>query len=89
MISHEEVREHLSGPVASLSTVFNRDGSIDYDCLRNLIDADISGGSKTILLTGGDGLFSLLTDNEIAEVTSVVVEHTGGRAMVVATDGTW
>ena len=89
MISREQVRHHLSGPIASLSTVFNRDGSIDYDGLRSLIDADISGGTKTILLTWGDSLFSLLTDDEIAEVTKVVVEHTGTRAMVVAADGTW
>ena len=89
MISREEVREHLTGPIASLNTVFNRDGSIDYDGLRSLIDADISGGSKTILLTYGDSLFSLLADDEIADVTRVVVEHTGDRAMVVAADGTW
>lgn len=89
MISREEVREHLSGPIASLNTVFNRDGSIDYKGLRNLIDADIAGGTKTILLTDGDSLFSLLTDNEIAEVTRVVAEHTGDRAMTVAADGTW
>ena len=89
MISQEQVRDNLSGPIASLSTVFNRDGSIDYDGLRSLIDADISGGTKTILLTWGDSLFSLLTDDEIAEVTKVVVEHTGTRAMVVAADGTW
>ena len=89
MITREQVRHNLSGPIASLSTVFNRDGSIDYDGLRSLIDADILGGTKTILLTWGDSLFSLLTDDEIAEVTKVVVEHTGTRAMVVAADGTW
>ena len=51
MISREKVREHLTGPIASLNTVSDRDRSIDYDGLRNLIDADISGGCKTILLT--------------------------------------
>ena len=89
MISCEEIREHLSGPIASLNTVFNRDGSIDYGGLCNLTDADIAGGSKTMLLTDGDSLFSLLTDNEIVEVTRVVGEHTGDRAMMVAADSTW
>ena len=89
MISREEVREALTGPIASLSTVFSRDGSIDYAGLRNLIDRNIAGGTKTILLTYGDSLFSLLTDDEVAEVTRVVAEHTGDRAMVVAADGTW
>ena len=89
MITREEVREHLTGPFASLSIVFNRDGSIDYDGLRSLIDAGISGGGKTVLLTYGDSLFSLLTDEEIADVTRAVVEHTADRAMVVAADGGW
>jgi dihydrodipicolinate synthase/N-acetylneuraminate lyase len=89
MTSHAEVRERLTGPIASLNTTFTRDGSIDYSGLRNLIDADISGGSQTVLLTAGDSLFTLLTDDEIAEVTRVVVEHTGDRALKVAADGTW
>ena len=89
MISREEVREALTGPVAVLSTVFSRDGSIDYAGLRDLIDSQIAGGSKTILLTHGDTLLSLLTDDEIAEITKVAVDHAGGRAMVVAADGTW
>lgn len=89
MISHAEVRERLTGPVASLNTPFNQDGSIDYDGLRSLIDADIAGGSNAMLLTAGDSLFTLLTDDEIADVTRVVVEHTGDRALKVAADGTW
>lgn len=89
MISRAEVRERLTGPIASLSTIFNSDGSLDYDGLRNLIDADIAGGSNTALLTAGDSLFTLLTDDEIAVVTRVVVEHIGGRALKVAADGTW
>ena len=42
-----------------------------------------------MLLTYGDSLFSLLTDDEIAEVKRVVAGHTGDHAMVVAADGGW
>ena len=80
-ISHEEVRESLTGPLASLRVPFNRDGAIDYDGLANLIDRIMNAGSKTVLLTYGDSLFSVLTDDEIAEVTKFVVDHTAGRAM--------
>ena len=79
MISREEVREKLTGPIASLTTPFTRDGEIDYPGLRKLIDGNLEGGSNSSLLTYGDSLFSLMTDDEIAEVTRVVSEHTGKR----------
>lgn len=89
MIGREQVREALTGPIASIPTLFQRDGSIDFDGLRDFIDFVISGGAKTVLLTYGDSLYSLLGDAEIAEVTRVVAEHAAGRAMVVAADGIW
>jgi 4-hydroxy-tetrahydrodipicolinate synthase len=57
--------------------------------VRTFIDFTIAGGTKTILMTYGDSLYSLLSDTEIAEMTRVVVEHTAGRALVVAADGIW
>ena len=89
MKSCEEIRDALSGPVASVSTPFCRDGSIDFSSLRNYIDFVIEGGSKTVLLTHGDSLFSILTDEEVAEVSRVAAEHTAGRALVVAADRVW
>ena len=88
-ISREAVREALTGPLASLHTPFERDGSIDRPGLRNLIDQTIGAGSKTVLLTYGDSLFSILSDKEVAELTRMVVEETAGRAMVVAADRDW
>ena len=84
-----EAREALTGPIASVSTPFNRDGSVDSDSLRDMVEHDIAAGSGTILLTHGDSLYSILTDDEIAEVTKVVAEQTAGRAMVVAADRAW
>ena len=73
----------------SVHTPFTRDGEIDYGSLRGLVDRGIDAGSTTMLLTYGDSLFSLLTDNEVAEVTRVVAEQTAGRAAVVAADRIW
>ena len=89
MISREEVREKLTGPIASLTTPFTSDGEIDYPGLRKLIDGNLEGGSHSSLLTYGDSLFSLMTDDEIADVTRVVAEHTGKRGLTVAADGGW
>jgi len=86
MIDRARVREALTGPISSVRTPFNRDGSIDYDGLRQAIDFNIGAGSKTMLLTAGDSHYIALSDAEIAEVSRTVVEHTAGRAVVVTAD---
>ncbi len=89
MISREEAREALTGPIPSIKTPFTIDGEIDYKALRAMIDANFAGGGTSSLLTYGDSLFSLLADNEIADVIRVVVEQTGPRGLTVAADGGW
>lgn len=84
-----EIRHALSGPVASVNTPFTREGAIDYRSLQNFVDYVIGAGSRTVLLTYGDSLYSILTDQEVAEVTRAVVEFTRQRAMVVAADRMW
>ena len=86
MIERSRVREALTGPVSSIRPPFHRDGRIDYDGLRSVIDFNISAGSKTMLLTAGDSHYIALSDQEIAEISRAVVEHTAGRAMVVTAD---
>ncbi len=73
----------------SVHTPFMRDGAIDYDSLRGQVDRGIEAGSTTMLLTYGDSLFSLLTDDEVAAVTKVVADQAAGRAAVVAADRIW
>ena len=85
----QELRALLSGPVLSLHTPFRADGEIDFSSLRGLVERGIAAGSTTMLLTYGDSLYSLLTDDEVAAVTKVVVEQTAGRAAVVAADRIW
>jgi len=87
--SREEIQQLLTGPVMSVHTPFLQDGQIDYANLRELIERGIAAGSSTMLLTYGDSLYSLLTDEEVAEVTRVVAEQTGNRALVVAADRSW
>jgi len=50
-MNSQEIRKALTGPVPSISTPFKKDGDIDYDGLRNMVDFDIAAGSKTIMLT--------------------------------------
>jgi dihydrodipicolinate synthase/N-acetylneuraminate lyase len=48
-----EIRAALAGPVASVSTLFRRDGRVDFAALRRIVDFVIEGGSRTVLLTYG------------------------------------
>jgi 4-hydroxy-tetrahydrodipicolinate synthase len=83
------VRDCVTGPFSAVHPLFKRDGALDWDGLRTEIDHNLAAGSKTMLLTYGDSLHSLLTDQEVADVLKVVIEHTAKRAMVVAADRAW
>ena len=87
--TREAVRHALTGPIMSLSTPFLADGEIDYEGVRRIIDFTIEAGTRTIIMTYGDTLYSILSDEEIAGLTKFVVAHTAGRAMVVAAGGMW
>ncbi|MHB9134353.1 MAG: dihydrodipicolinate synthase family protein [Armatimonadota bacterium] len=89
MTTPEEIRTRLQGPVASIPTPFDADGEIDRDGVANIIDTAIAGGSGVILLTVGDSQYYFLTDAEIAALTRFTVEHTAGRALLVAATGDW
>jgi len=86
MIDRDAVREALTGPIASVRTPFNEDGSVDFAGVRKIIDFDIAAPSKAIVLTAGDSHYFALSDAEISEMARVAVEHTAGRAMVVVAD---
>ncbi|MCZ6679585.1 MAG: dihydrodipicolinate synthase family protein [Candidatus Poribacteria bacterium] len=89
MMDVSETREALTGPVASVHTPFQRDGEIDYKGLGNLIDHCINAGSKTLILTYGDSLYSVLSDQDVADLTKFVSEYAAKRAMVIAADRQW
>ena len=77
-------RECLNGPVPSVRTPFLRDGAIDFDSLRAIIEFNIAAGAKVIMLTAGDSHYLCLSDEEIAEVTRVTCEQAAGRVPVIA-----
>ena len=84
-----ELRDALNSPIPSLRTPFTPAGEIDFDGLRAQIDFVIAGGAKTVMMTWGDSLLSVMTDDEVGQVARVIVEHTAGRAKVIAADDGW
>jgi 4-hydroxy-tetrahydrodipicolinate synthase len=53
------------------------------------IEFVLAAGSKALILTYGDSLYSLLSDREVGEVTRVTAEQAAGRGLVVAGDRMW
>ncbi|MFA5866038.1 MAG: dihydrodipicolinate synthase family protein [Phycisphaerae bacterium] len=87
--NHDQIKIALAGPIASVQTPFNKDGSISFDGLRRLVDHYIDAGASALLLTWGNSLFAILSDRDIGDITRTVVEYAAGRAVVVACTGCW
>jgi dihydrodipicolinate synthase/N-acetylneuraminate lyase len=85
----QELRARVRGPVNSIYTTFTRSGELDWKGIRTMIDAGIAGGSGVTLLTFGDSQLDFLTDQEVAELTRVVVEQSAGRSLTVAATKRW
>jgi dihydrodipicolinate synthase/N-acetylneuraminate lyase len=84
-----ELRSRILGPVNSIPTTFTCDGEIDWPGVRKIIETGITGGSMISLLTVGDSQFDFLSDEEVAELTKVLVEQSAGRAVTVAATKRW
>lgn len=73
----------FSGSIPALVTPF-RDGSVDEEAFRRLIDWQIENGSKALVPCGTTGEASTLTNAEHHRVIEICVEHTAGRVPVIA-----
>lgn len=83
------VREAITGGLPSISTSFKENGDIDWEAIATNVEFLIASGAKTILLTYGDSLLSILTDQEVVELTKFVVQCTNHRAMVIGCGKKW
>ena len=80
----EEVRKAISCPVPSITPQFFKNGEIDWDSTGKVIENILSGGATALLVTFGDSLLSILTDQETMQLNRFVTDIAAGRAMVIA-----
>lgn len=73
----------FSGSIPALVTPF-RDGAVDEEAFRRLIDFQIENGSSALVPCGTTGEASTLTNAEHHRVIEICVEHTAGRVPVIA-----
>ena len=79
MKSISEIKAAIDCPVPSISTTFLENGDIDWKSLDHIVDFLIGSGAKVLLVTNGDSLLSVLTDQETAELNRRVIKAAKGR----------
>src|SRR5918997_806097 len=76
----------FAGCTVALVTPF-RDGEVDFDALRGLVDWHVGQGTHVLSPVGTTGESPTLTHGEHERVISAVVEHAAGRVKVLAGTG--
>ncbi len=76
----------FAGCTVALVTPF-RDGEVDYQALRALVDWQVEQGTPTLSPVGTTGESPTLTHEEHERVVATVVEQAAGRAKVMAGTG--
>ncbi len=77
----------IQGSIVAIVTPMHTDGSIDFPCLRKLIDWHIAEGTDGIVIVGTTGESPTVTVDEHCELIRVAVEHVAGRIPVIAGTG--
>ena len=77
----------LRGSIVALVTPFHRDGSVNFERLRQWVEWHIENRTDAILALGTTGESSTMTHEEDDAVLRCVVEAVGGRVPVIAGTG--
>ena len=77
----------FTGAGIAIITPFNKDGSINYPKLGDIIDDQIAKGTDAVIVCGTTGESSTMTDEEHLECIKFAVEHTAHRIPVIAGAG--
>lgn len=73
--------------MTAMVTPFGKDGNVDYELLKKLINHLLSTGTDGILVSGTTGEGPTLTEEEKIELIEKTVEYVAGRVPVVAGTG--
>jgi len=77
----------FSGSSVALVTPMSMDGTVDFVCLKRLVDWHVAEGTDCLVIAGTTGESATLTRSEHIEVIRVAAEHADGRIPVVAGTG--
>jgi len=78
---------HLSGSITALATPFSAAGDLDFDAWARLIDLQLAGGTRGIVVAGSTGEAAALSDTEFSALLAAAVAQVAGRMVVLAGTG--
>lgn len=77
----------FTGAAVAIITPFNKDGSVNYDKLEQLIEEQIAGGTDAIVICGTTGESATLTGEEHLDCIKFAINKVGKRVPVIAGTG--
>lgn len=78
----------LSGSICALATPFHsRDDTIDGAALQRLIDLQVAGGTRALVVAGSTGEAAALDEAEFSQLLALAVRHIGQRVPSIAGTG--
>lgn len=77
----------FEGAGVALVTPFHKDGSVDYEKMKELVEFQISNGTDAIIICGTTGESSTLSHEEHLECIKKCIEFVNGRVPVIAGTG--
>ena len=77
-------RKNFSGVYAAAITPFNKDESLDFGALREMIDIMVDAGLDGLLIAGNTGEFTLMSPEERKALVKASVEAAAGRIKIIA-----
>ena len=78
---------YLSGSITALATPFTVDGEIDFSAWERLLEAQLAGGTRAVVVAGSTGEAAALSDPEYARLIETAASWIGGRIPVLAGTG--
>jgi len=77
----------IQGSIVALVTPMNKDGSVDNESLKKLVEFHIEQGTDSLVAVGTTGESATLNEKEHCEVIKAVIESVNGRIPVIAGTG--
>ena len=78
---------HLSGSITALATPFTVAGELDPGAWDRLIDAQLEGGTRALVVAGSTGEAAALSDAEYASLIGHAARRVAGRVPILAGTG--
>ena len=77
----------INGSFVALVTPMHKQGEIDFDSLKKLVEWQVQEGSDGIVSVGTTGESATLSVKEHLKVVAKTVEYANGRLLVIAGTG--